>query len=98
MSCSRSCTDRWGEDGTLQGMLELIGLPYVGNGVLASALGMDKHFTKNVLAAAGIQVAPWITVTPQQWERPERALAAVGRTSLGLPVFVKPARAGSALA
>ena len=54
---------RFGEDGTVQGLLELVGLPYVGNGVLASALGMDKHFTKTVLEAAGIAVAPWVTLT-----------------------------------
>ena len=86
----------FGEDGTLQGLLELSGLPYVGNGLLASALGMDKHFTKNALAAAGVQVAPWITVTPQQWERQNELW--LGRAhSLGLPLFVKPARSGSSV-
>ena len=86
----------WGEDGTIQGMFELVGLPYVGNGVLASALGMDKHFTKTVLAGAGIDVAPWVTVTrrrladdPELWRRRIEAL--------GLPVFVKPSRAGSSV-
>lgn len=86
----------WGEDGTVQGALELLGIPYVGNGVLASALGMDKHFTKTALAAAGIEVAPWVTLTaaamaadPELWERRVR--------SLGLPCFVKPARAGSSV-
>ena len=53
----------FGEDGTIQGLFELLGLPYVGSGVLASALGMHKHFTKTALAAAGIPVAPWRTVT-----------------------------------
>lgn len=87
---------RFGEDGTVQGLLELVGLPYVGNGVLASAIGMDKHFTKTVLEGAGIQVAPWVTLTraalaanPELWQRRTRAL--------GLPVFVKPARAGSSV-
>jgi D-alanine-D-alanine ligase len=87
---------RFGEDGTIQGLLELVGLPYVGNGVLASAIGMDKHVTKTVLEGAGIAVAPWITVTRaaldadrELWERRARAL--------GLPVFVKPARAGSSV-
>jgi D-alanine-D-alanine ligase len=86
----------FGEDGTIQGMFELVGLPYVGNGVLASALGMDKHFTKTVLQGAGIDVAPWVTVTragldrdAELWRRRIRAL--------GLPVFVKPARAGSSV-
>jgi D-alanine-D-alanine ligase len=86
----------FGEDGTVQGLLELTGLPYVGNGVLASALGMDKHFTKNALAAAGVQVAPWVTVTPQQW-REQNELWSGRARGLGLPVFVKPARAGSSV-
>ncbi|MGI9824010.1 D-alanine--D-alanine ligase family protein [Agromyces sp. Marseille-Q5079] len=87
---------RFGEDGTVQGLLELVGLPYVGNGVLASAVGMDKHFTKTALEAAGIPVAPWVTLTraaldgdAELWQRRVRGL--------GLPVFVKPARAGSSV-
>lgn len=87
---------RFGEDGTIQGLLELLGLPYVGNGVLASAAGMDKHATKTLLEGAGIQVAPWVTLTrgalaadPVLWQRRVHAL--------GLPVFVKPARAGSSV-
>ena len=86
----------YGEDGTVQGLLELLGLPYVGNGVLASALGMDKHYTKTVLEAAGVSVAPWVTVSPAQWRNDNRLWR--GRAaSLGLPVFVKPARAGSSV-
>jgi D-alanine-D-alanine ligase len=86
----------WGEDGTVQGLLELLDLPYVGNGVLASALGMDKHFTKTALEAAGIAVAPWVTVDPAMWQR-DNALWRGRAQSLGLPVFVKPARAGSSV-
>ncbi len=86
----------WGEDGTVQGLFELIGLPYVGNGVLASSLGMDKHYTKTVLEAAGIDVAPWVTVSPQQW-RNDHDLWHRRAEGLGLPVFVKPARAGSSV-
>ncbi|MDQ1576520.1 MAG: D-alanine-D-alanine ligase [Microbacteriaceae bacterium] len=86
----------WGEDGTVQGMLELVGLPYVGSGVLASALGMDKHFTKTVLAQAGIPVAPWQTVTSYEW-RANPASVRDAAAGLGLPVFVKPARAGSSV-
>ena len=86
----------WGEDGTLQGMLELLGLPYVGDGVLASAIGMDKHYAKIVFAAAGIPVAPGITVTARQWAT-EPAVALAGAEALGWPVFVKPARAGSSV-
>ncbi|WP_033371133.1 D-alanine--D-alanine ligase family protein [Humibacter albus] len=86
----------WGEDGTIQGLLELAGIPYVGSGVLGSALGMDKHFTKTVLQAAGLQVAPWVTVTHDQWERDQDAVAGRVR-DLGSPLFVKPARAGSSV-
>ncbi|MEN2742016.1 D-alanine--D-alanine ligase family protein [Microbacterium sp. X-17] len=86
----------WGEDGTVQGMLDLVGLPYVGSGVLASALGMDKHFTKTVLQQAGIPVAPWQTVTAYQWAS-DRAAVAGSAELLGLPAFVKPARAGSSV-
>ena len=87
---------RFGEDGTVQGMLELLGLPYVGAGVLASAVAMDKHVAKTVLAAAGIEVAPWVTVTPETWSRDEE-LWRRRIDALGLPVFVKPARAGSSV-
>jgi D-alanine-D-alanine ligase len=87
---------RFGEDGTIQGLLELIGLPYVGNGVLASSIGMDKHFTKTVLEGAGIDVAPWITLTRETWNG-DRELWTRRARGLGLPVFVKPARAGSSV-
>ena len=86
----------WGEDGTIQGMFELIGLPYVGNGVLASALAMDKHHAKTAVQAAGIDVAPWVSITPAKWSRDE-ALWRGRIAALGLPVFVKPARAGSSV-
>ncbi|GAB3411396.1 D-alanine--D-alanine ligase family protein [Schumannella luteola] len=86
----------FGEDGTLQGALELVGVPYVGNGVLASALGMDKHFTKTVLQGAGVEVAPWVTVTQAEWAR-DRELWERRMHGLALPAFVKPARAGSSV-
>ncbi|HXH33241.1 MAG TPA: D-alanine--D-alanine ligase family protein [Plantibacter sp.] len=87
---------RFGEDGTVQGMLELVDLPYVGSGVLASSLGMDKHFTKTVLEAAGIAVAPWVRFTAHEWtSSPQTVLDSLD--SLGLPAFVKPARAGSSV-
>lgn len=86
----------FGEDGTIQGQLELLGLPYVGNGVLASALGMNKHFTKSVLQAAGVAVAPWWTVTRASLAH-DADLVHRRIRSLGLPVFVKPARAGSSV-
>jgi D-alanine-D-alanine ligase len=86
----------FGEDGSVQGMLELTGIPYVGNGVLASALAMNKHFAKNALVAAGVEVAPWVTVSPRQWQTDNRLWRSRAET-LGLPVFVKPARAGSSM-
>lgn len=86
----------WGEDGTVQGMLELIGLPYVGSGVLASALGMDKHFTKTVLNSADVPVAPWITATAIEWRTGAERVRSDAHY-LGYPQFVKPARAGSSV-
>ncbi|MCX7522091.1 D-alanine--D-alanine ligase [Microbacterium sp. STN6] len=86
----------YGEDGTVQGMLELVDLPYVGSGVLGSALGMDKHYTKTVLMQHGLAVAPWVTVTKRSWrDDPASVRAAV--SEIGYPVFVKPARAGSSV-
>lgn len=86
----------FGEDGTIQGMWDLIGLPYVGSGVLASASAMDKQATKTLLSAAGIAVAPWTTLNRAEWTAdPAQGKARAER--LGLPVFVKPARAGSSV-
>lgn len=87
---------RFGEDGTVQGLLELVGLPYVGAGLLASSVGMDKHFTKTVLQEAGIAVAPWRTVRRREWLA-EPSAVADAVAALGFPVFVKPARAGSSV-
>ena len=85
-----------GEDGTVQGLFELLGLPYVGSGVLASSVAMDKHFTKTVLQAAGVPVAPWVTISPADWAA-DAGRARASARGLGLPVFVKPARAGSSV-
>jgi D-alanine-D-alanine ligase len=87
---------RYGEDGTVQGLFELAGLPYVGSGVLASSVSMDKHFTKTVLQHAGIAVAPWATVSASEF-RADPSAAARSADALGYPVFVKPARAGSSV-
>ncbi|MGB4777769.1 D-alanine--D-alanine ligase family protein [Microbacterium sp.] len=87
---------RFGEDGTIQGFLELLDLPYVGAGLLMSAVGMDKHTAKSVLKAAGVPVVPWVTVTERQLRR-DRELWERRIRSLGLPAFVKPARAGSSV-
>ncbi len=86
----------FGEDGTLQGMLEMADMRYVGAGVLASAVGMDKHYMKVVFEAAGLDVGPYHVVTDRQWRTD--ADAAVRRAAaLGFPLFVKPARAGSSM-
>ena len=86
----------YGEDGTLQGLLELGDVRYAGSGVLASAVGMDKHFTKTVLAGAGLAVGRWVALAAGAWDAdPEGSRARV--EELGWPVFVKPARAGSSL-
>jgi D-alanine-D-alanine ligase len=86
----------FGEDGTLQGLLELADTRYVGSGVLASAASMDKHYMKVLLAGAGIPVGDHVLVTSRRWERdPESVRADV--EELGYPAFVKPARAGSSL-
>lgn len=86
----------WGEDGTLQGMLELSDTRYVGAGVLASAIGMDKHFMKVVFEAAGLAVGPYIAVTDREWSV-DPAMVRERVAALGFPVFVKPARAGSSM-
>ena len=86
----------YGEDGTIQGLLELAGIPYVGSGVFASAAAMDKGHSKALLAAAGLPVGPHVVVGPRRW-REDPASVRVAVDALGMPVFVKPARAGSSL-
>lgn len=86
----------FGEDGTLQGLLELADLHYVGSGVTASAVMMDKHMMKVVFAAAGLPVGPYTVITDKEWRR-DKAAAMDAVASLGWPVFVKPARAGSSV-
>ncbi|NMO52625.1 D-alanine--D-alanine ligase [Actinoplanes sp. TBRC 11911] len=79
----------YGEDGTIQGMLEMAGIPYVGANVFASAAAMDKEFTKKLAAVEGIPVGPWAVL------RAGVSLSEADKERLGLPVFVKPSRAGS---
>jgi D-alanine-D-alanine ligase len=86
----------FGEDGTIQGLLELGDVPYVGSGVLASAAGMDKHYMKVLLAGHGLPVGPYAVVTDRQW-RADADAALATLEPLGLPLFVKPARAGSSI-
>jgi D-alanine-D-alanine ligase len=82
----------YGEDGTIQGLLELAGVPYVGAGVLASAAGMDKEFTKKLLAAEGLPIGAQVVLRAHQ-----DTLELDDRERLGLPAFVKPARGGSSI-
>lgn len=85
----------YGEDGQVQRELEEVGVPYVGNGVLASERGMDKELSKDCFLAAGVPATPHVVIRLKDWERdPETALENV-RSLGGLPLFVKPARAGS---
>jgi D-alanine-D-alanine ligase len=86
-----------GEDGTVQGLFELAGLPYVGAGVMASAVAMDKSTCKQLLAQAGIPQAAWLTVLRKEWERFPDAIAADVERELGYPCFVKPANLGSSV-
>ena len=86
----------YGEDGTIQGLLELAGVPYVGSGVLASAASMDKDVMKVVLAGRGLPVGPYAVVRPGEWAR-DPATVRETVAALGWPVFVKPARGGSSV-
>ncbi|MCD4524742.1 D-alanine--D-alanine ligase family protein [Nocardioides sp. cx-173] len=86
----------WGEDGTIQGMFEMAGVRYVGAGVLASAVSMDKAYMKVVLGAAGLPLMPSITVTAREWQAAPSAVRHRA-AELGYPLFAKPARGGSSI-
>lgn len=89
---------RGGEDGALQGLLELAEVPYVGSGVLSSAIQMDKDVAKRLLSGAGLPVTPWITFAGFELERMGLPAAAQrAEAELGLPVYVKPANSGSSI-
>jgi D-alanine-D-alanine ligase len=87
----------FGEDGTIQGLLDLAGLPFVGAGVLGSAIGMDKDVAKRLLQAAKIVVVPWITVQRAVWEREPQEIQDAIEKKFEYPVFVKPATLGSSV-
>jgi D-alanine-D-alanine ligase len=87
----------YGEDGTVQGLLELAGLPYVGAGVTASAVGMDKALFKDIMKARGLPIAPYIVIKRKQWERDPDAVVAQIETEIGYDCFVKPANLGSSV-
>ena len=86
----------WREDGTVQGLLEMAGLAYVGSGVLASAAAMDKATMKAMFRSVGLEVEPYAVITDRQWrQEPQASLDRAA--AVGFPLFVKPARAGSSL-
>ncbi len=87
----------YGEDGTIQGMLELAGIPYVGSGVLASAVGMDKLTMKKIFAHHGLPQVEWLGLTRKEWEKDESSWVWEVETTLGYPCFVKPANLGSSV-
>jgi D-alanine-D-alanine ligase len=87
----------YGEDGTVQGLLELANVPYVGAGVLASAVGMDKAAMKLVFAARGLPICEYAVVLKRDWQRDEHAVLQDVVARLGFPVFVKPANLGSSV-
>jgi D-alanine-D-alanine ligase len=87
----------YGEDGTIQGLLELANIPYVGCGVLASAVGMDKGVMKVLFAARGLPVCPYRVVLRHEWERAPDSITADLEKALKYPMFVKPANLGSSV-
>ncbi|MBI4214140.1 MAG: D-alanine--D-alanine ligase [Chloroflexi bacterium] len=87
----------FGEDGCIQGLLELASVPYVGSSVLGSAVGMDKILMKRVFAASGIPVVPWVEVSRFDWERQPSTVADRVANSVGYPCFAKPANLGSSV-
>jgi D-alanine-D-alanine ligase len=87
----------YGEDGTIQGLLDLAGLPFVGAGVLGSAIGMDKDVAKKLLQHAKIPVVPWVTVYRTDWERAPKSVQKQIEKKFRYPVFVKPATLGSSV-
>lgn len=86
-----------GEDGTVQGLLELLNLPYVGNGVLASSAGMDKVIMKNIFAQAGLAQVDYVWFIRTEWEKAKEESYRKVETELGYPCFVKPANLGSSV-
>jgi D-alanine-D-alanine ligase len=87
----------FGEDGTIQGMLEIAGVPYVGSGVLASAAGMDKVTMKKIFAYHGLPQVEWLGLTRKEWESDRGSRIHEIETSLGYPCFVKPSNLGSSV-
>jgi D-alanine-D-alanine ligase len=89
---------KYGEDGCMQGLLELLGVPYTGSGVLASAVGMDKYVSRRILEISGIDVPQTIAIARRQWDAGDEALAARIAAEIGFPCVVKPGREGCSTA
>jgi D-alanine-D-alanine ligase len=87
----------FGEDGTIQGLLDLAGLPYVGAGVLGSAVGMDKDVQKRLFEQAGLPVGPFLAIRRSEWEKDRAAVIKLIKKKLRFPIFVKPATLGSSV-
>jgi D-alanine-D-alanine ligase len=87
----------FGEDGTIQGLLEMAGIPYVGAGVLGSALGMDKDLQKTVFRARGLPVVNWLAFTRRDWQARSQAICDQVESELGFPCFTKPVNLGSSV-
>jgi D-alanine-D-alanine ligase len=87
----------FGEDGTIQGLFEMMGIRYVGAGVAASAIGMDKDLMKSELRSAGLPVCPWVTIAAVGWRGDRAAILRRIEADLSFPVYVKPARGGSSV-
>jgi D-alanine--D-alanine ligase len=85
---------KYGEDGCLQGLLELLSIPYTGSGVMASAIGMDKHFQRKLLAGAGIRVPKYLAIAEREWRESQQESVERVQKILGYPCVVKPAREG----
>ena len=87
----------FGEDGTIQGLLELADIPYVGAGVLGSAAGMDKDIMKQLFAFAGLEIVKHVTILRSRWESDPKKATKLVESKLKYPVFVKPANLGSSV-
>ena len=88
---------KYGDDGCIQGLLELLGIPYTGPGVLASALGMDKHIQQKILSATGIGVPESMVIEEEAWREKREEIKTAVRSRFSFPFFVKPIREGSSI-
>ncbi|MGB5932665.1 MAG: D-alanine--D-alanine ligase family protein [Anaerolineae bacterium] len=88
---------KYGEDGCLQGLLELLGIPYTGSGILASAIGLDKHMTRRLLAAAGIRAPRYLAISERAWQEQREEMEKKIEETLGYPCVVKPTREGCSI-